>query len=41
MEVKPGMKVLYDRRKEAEFFVGGQRYGIINEEQSCFAILED
>ncbi len=40
MYCKPGDRILYDRRKEAELFIDGVRYGLLHEEQSVFAVLE-
>lgn len=39
MSVEAGDRVLYNRRREAEFFINGNRYSLIHEEQSCFALL--
>lgn len=36
---KPGDRVIYERRKEAEVFIDGVRYGLVYEEQACLAIL--
>ena len=38
LDVKVGDKVLYDRRREAEFFWQGQRYNIVYEEQAIIGI---
>lgn len=40
MEVKVGDRVIFNRRKDMEFFVDGERYNFVNEEQSILAILE-
>lgn len=41
MSVRPGDRVLYNRRREAEFFIDGERYSLIHEEQSCLALLRE
>lgn len=41
MSVKVGDKVLYDRRREAEIYIDGQRLSIVNESQSIVGVLED
>ena len=41
MEVKPGDKVLYDRRREAEFYMEGVRYSLVYEEQSVLGVFEE
>ena len=38
---KPGDVVVYDLRREAEFFIDGVRYGMLYEEASVLLILED
>jgi co-chaperonin GroES (HSP10) len=40
-QVWPGQKVLYDRRKEAEIYLDGQRYLIVHAEQAVVAVLEE
>lgn len=40
-QCQPGDKVLYSRRAEAEIFLGGVRYTIINAEQSAYAVLTE
>ena len=40
MEVEPGDKICYDRRRECELFIDGERYSLIHQEQSIFAVLE-
>lgn len=40
-QCNPGEKVLYSRRREAEFYVNGERLAIVNAEQSILAVLED
>lgn len=40
MSVKPGDRVLYDRRREAEIFIDGEKYSLIHEEQSILAVIE-
>ncbi len=40
MSVKPGDKVLYDRRREAEVEIRGQMYSLVYETQSVLAILD-
>lgn len=40
MEVKVGDRVIFNRRKDMEFFVGGERYNFVNEEQSILAVIE-
>lgn len=40
-QCQPGDKVLYSRRREAEFVVNGERLSLINAEQSVLAVLED
>ena len=39
MSVRPGDTILYNRRREAEFFIQGERYSLIHEEQSAYALL--
>ncbi len=39
MYCKPGDTVIYDRRKEGEIFIDGERFGILHEEQAVLAIL--
>lgn len=41
MEVKPGDKVLYDRRREAEIYIQNVRYSLVYEEQSILGIIEE
>ncbi len=36
---KPGDRVIYERRKEAEVFIDGVRYGLVYEEQAVLMIL--
>jgi co-chaperonin GroES (HSP10) len=36
-----GQKVLYSRRREAEVTINGERYSLVNAEQSILAVLED
>jgi len=40
MYCKPGDKIIYDVRREAEFWIEGVRHVILHEEQSVYAILE-
>ena len=40
MEVKVGDRVLYDRRRDAEFVIEGERYNLVFEEQSVLGVLE-
>lgn len=40
MEVKVGDRVIFNRRKDMEFFFEGERYNFVNEEQSILAVLE-
>jgi hypothetical protein len=40
-QCKPGDIVLFDRRREAEIYLNGERYCILNSEQSVIAVLED
>jgi chaperonin GroES len=40
MDVKPGDKILYDQRKEAEVFIDGERFTLIHQQQSIIGILE-
>ena len=40
-QCKPGERVLYDRRREMEFVIFGQRFLILNAEQSIYGVLED
>jgi co-chaperonin GroES (HSP10) len=40
-QCSPGDKVLYSRRREAEFWVNGERLSVVNAEQSVLAVLED
>lgn len=40
MEVKVGDRVLFNRRKDMEFFIDGDRYNFVHEEQSILAILD-
>ncbi len=40
MYCKPGDTVIYDRRKEGEIFINGERFGILHEEQAVLAILD-
>lgn len=39
-QVKPGDKVLFDRRREAEIRIQGRDYSLVFEEQSIFVILD-
>ena len=39
-ECKPGDRVIYDRRREAELLWKGETYSLIHEEQSILAVLE-
>lgn len=39
-EVKPGDRVLYSRERQHEFYVNGDRYSLIQEEQAILGILE-
>jgi co-chaperonin GroES (HSP10) len=39
-QVKPGDRVLYSRRREAEFIVNGERLSLMYAEQSVLAVLE-
>lgn len=39
MSVRPGQRVLYSRRLEAEVFINGERYAMVHEEQAIFAIM--
>jgi len=41
MSVRPGQRVLYSRRREAEIFIEGERYALVHLEQSIMAILEE
>ena len=41
MICKPGDRIVFDRRREAELYIDGQRYSLCHEEQSVFAVLED
>lgn len=41
MLVKPGDLVLFDKRKDLEFFIEGQSYQLVNEEQSIVATVEE
>jgi co-chaperonin GroES (HSP10) len=41
METKPGDRVIYDRRREAEIEIGGERYSLLYEEQGCLAIIDE
>lgn len=41
METKPGDRVLYDRRREAEIEIGCERLSLVYEEQAILAVLED
>lgn len=38
-ECQPGDTVVYDRRREAEFYWRGQRYSLVHEEQSVIMIV--
>lgn len=38
---KPGDRVVYERRKEAEFYVGGVRYSLVYESQAVIGVLVD
>lgn len=40
LTVKPGDRVLYSRRREAEVYLKGRRYAMVYESQSIFAVLE-
>lgn len=40
MDVAPGDKVVYDRRKECEIYIHGERYSLIHQEQSIMAVIE-
>lgn len=40
METKPGDRVIFDRRREAEIEIGGERLSLVYEEQSILAVLE-
>lgn len=40
-QCEPGDRVLFSRRREAEFYVNGERLSLIFEEQSVLAVLED
>jgi len=40
MEVKPGDIVAYDRRKECELYINHERYSLIHQEQSIYAVIE-
>lgn len=40
MQCKVGDKVIVDRRKEAEFYVNGERLYLVHEEQAILAVLE-
>jgi co-chaperonin GroES (HSP10) len=39
-QCRRGQKVLYSRRREAEVYIEGERYSLINAEQSILAVLE-
>lgn len=36
-----GERVIYDRRREAEYFIDGQRYVLLHAEQSVIGVVED
>lgn len=40
MDVKPGDRVVYDRRTECEVYLQGEPYSLIHQEQSIFCVLE-
>jgi co-chaperonin GroES (HSP10) len=40
-QCRPGERVLYSRRREAEVYLEGVRYSLLNSEQSILAVLED
>lgn len=40
MEVKVGDRVLCDRRKDLEVFIRGERFSLLNAEQSILAVVE-
>jgi co-chaperonin GroES (HSP10) len=40
-QCRPGERVLYSRRREAEVYIGGERFSLLNSEQSVIAVLED
>lgn len=39
-QCKPGDRVLFSRRREAEFIINGDKYSLVNSEQSVVAVLE-
>lgn len=41
MQVKVGDRVLYDYRREAQIFIGGEMFQLVDEHQSILGILED
>jgi co-chaperonin GroES (HSP10) len=40
MDVKPGDIVIFDRRRECEVYIEGDRYALIHQEQSVLAVLD-